>query len=177
MNANLFVFYENSPSDEQKQFIEKEIKAFILKIDPQASPDITWGDGSWWITALWWLGEQSLEWFAAKGFDGILDQFKKLITHAGNSNKKNPESDDSGKSLQKSTSDYSLDYSSLYQSMNELMNTIDSGTGGTTKVVLGVYNNSKDVGRVVSLSKVEQDVTFSIMQTDSKDDYTSLMNP
>ena len=61
--------------------------------------------------------------------------------------------------------------------MNDLMNTVAQEQGGKTKIVLGLYNNSSEIGRVIALTKEDKDVTFSIMQTDSKDDYNSLTNP
>jgi hypothetical protein len=57
------------------------------------------------------------------------------------------------------------------------MNTVAQEQGGKTKIVLGLYNNSSEIGRVIALTKEDKDVTFSIMQTDSKDDYNSLTNP
>ena len=182
MDATLFVFYEISPSDEQKKIVEKEIKSFLKKIDPQATPDITSGDGSWWIVAMWWAGEKFLDWLAGKVFDVILNESQKRLPHSQNSTEEKCKSepiasDSSNKLLTTPINDYPLDYSSVCQIMSELMNTIDNGSGCKAKIVLGIYNSSNDVGRVISLTKEEKDVTFSIMQTDSKDDYNTLTNP
>jgi hypothetical protein len=182
MNANLLVYFENSPSQEQRQRIKDEVHSFLLTIDPEASPKITTGEGSWWITIFWWAGEQFLEWLASKGFDTALKEVKKQLSHNKESTEKKNQiealgSNSSSKSTMESTNYSSFDYSSLYKSMNDLMNTVAQEQGGKTKIVLGLYNNSSEIGRVIALTKEDKDVTFSIMQTDSKDDYNSLTNP
>lgn len=169
MELILKVNFENTPSEDQKAAISEKIKLFLLEIDPKVSIDISTGEGSWWITAtLSWVGAKFLDWFASKGFDIGMNALQKYLPTKDSEKAKDEDI------YTEDLSEKPKDYAPLLQEMSKLMKFVDIKDGGEIKIILGAYDNSNNLGRVASLIKKDKDITFSIIQTDSKEDFDSL---
>jgi hypothetical protein len=182
ISAKLLIVFQEVPSDEQKQSVREDVESFLLNIDPQIHPEINTGEGSWWIDAFFWTSNIFMEWLAEKGLDRIFCPSKEQTSSVKMIGLVEPEVFEcsSGKQNIELKSDYQIkktsSYASLYDEMNEIMSRMDDIKGGNKKIILGIYNSSNDCGRIATLTNRDGDITLSIIQTDSKDDYNKLTN-
>jgi hypothetical protein len=179
MNSiELAVIFENTPSEKNKEIIQNEIEKFILTIDPHTEIKITTGNGSWWISAFFWVGEQFLGWLSKKGFDSILNESKKKVSQSQKQILINGDQNaaEASTSVTKVSTEESLAYASLFfENIGEFMNVVDKLGEGKKTITFGFYNNSNDCGHVMKYVKENDDISISIIQTDSKDDYSEIV--
>lgn len=182
MNSiELIVVFENVPSKKNKEIIQSEIEKFFLEIDPHMDLEITTGDGSWWISAFFWGGQQFLAWLAKKGFDSIFNESKKILPKSykqiligSDQEPKNVElaSKIDTEVSTKETSPYDV---SFVENIGGLMNVMDKLGEGKKTIIFCRYNSSNDFGHVMKLTKENDETILSIIQTDSKDDYSKIV--
>jgi hypothetical protein len=171
----LLAKFEAVPPEELNQGIEAEMRSFVTSIVPGAELSATSGYGSWWIVvsgfavvAGSWLALQFANWAAKKSFDYLAERFKKSSdndpsAHPGSLVIAKPSEEELASSEQVFNK-----LAILGSKMSNLAERI-----GANQINFGEWSQIAARGRIVSLRRTGNEVTLSVYQTDSREDFDS----
>jgi hypothetical protein len=167
---------------EEKRKIETEMRAFLLDFAPQADLKIVSGSGSWWIMVsgivlgvVGWIALQFASWSAKKGFDHLAAK----ATEVKNSeNLKEKENTLERQALPVTTEPSIGEQVSREEAFSHLADMGSKLSGlaervGANQISFGEWSGVAGCGRIVFIRRDGNELTLSVYQTDSREDFDS----
>lgn len=181
MNSlRLTLVLESSPSEDCRAEIEAEMRSFLSQFAPHGELVTMSGEGSWWITAQTmayaaggWLALQFASWTAKKGLDALAERLGQKL------NQRTSDCTSTPLALEGRAAEASAGYQALVAltdfalRMKEMADRLDSEGLVTTSILFGEWSETVGIGRIVSLRREQSEVSLSLIQIDSSDEFNS----
>jgi hypothetical protein len=175
-------YFPTSPSENHKEYVEKSLVSLILEADKSVSWEVYKKDGSWEISIIVWCGEKLAEWLFGESLNGLVGATKSKILQwrevESSCSVQNDSSLSSSKLLHNLSSgsvDSSLPLPSeesvhvLCRKANALIEELGAG-GEKIQLTFASYSDVHG-GRVFTASKDGGSKEFSLIATDSQEDF------
>lgn len=178
----LLAKFENIPSEKDQHIIEKEMRYFLLSVQPSATLEVASGNGSWWIL-VWtvvegvagWAISEFASWSVNKGLDKLADKINKngqlstsqepeLPSLSGNSIVE-PSTSVTNQAEKQRMLDHLLHLKEITEKLN------------TKELIFSEWSENEQLGRSIIFQNTEEGVRCQMHQTDSKEDFNSYINP
>lgn len=181
VQALVKAYFPISPSDDHKEYIKKKLISLIREADPSVDWELHQKDGSWEISIIVWCGEKLAEWMFGKSLDGLMSKTKNKILQWREGEPSLPLEDNllrssgSSANLASTPVDSALALSSeeavyrLCHKVNTLIEELGP-SGEKIQLTFASYDNVHG-GRVFTASRDGESKNFSLISTDSKEDF------